>query len=161
MLDLRSLQPRIILSGGTGARYVSTGHLVYATDAALKAIAFDPATGQVHGDPVLLPGIEVATAPDNGAANFAISSTGTLVFTPVGASGIVPGDLLTALSDVGVGRSERKKEPVAIQPGAFGLPARVAGWNSRRPGRDWRRQSGYLDPRSQAVEPDAVDQRAD
>ena len=65
--DMRNRQHRIILSGGTGARYVPTGHLVYASGAALKAIAFDPATGQVHGGPVSLSGIEVATAPDNGA----------------------------------------------------------------------------------------------
>ncbi len=89
VLDVKTLEARIVLKGGSAARYTSTGHLVYASGQTLKAIAFDPETRQTRGDPVSLPDIEIATTPDNGAADFAVSETGTLLFlTPH-----VPGQL--------------------------------------------------------------------
>ena len=42
VLDLKTLEARIVLTGGSAARYASTGHLVYASGQTLKAIAFDP-----------------------------------------------------------------------------------------------------------------------
>ena len=75
------------VEGGSDARYLPTGHLVYASGTTLKAVAFDPDTGTVQGDPVSLPGIVVATAADNGAANFSVSASGTLILhvdQPVG-----------------------------------------------------------------------------
>ena len=80
MLDVNTLEIRIVLKGGSAARYASTGHLVYTSGQTLKAIAFDPDTRQTRGDPVSLPDIEIATTPDNGAAEFAVSETGTLLF---------------------------------------------------------------------------------
>ena len=79
-LDLKTLKASVVLKGGSAARYASTGHLVYASGQTLKAIVFDPDTQQTRGDPVSLPDIEIATTPDNGAAEFAFSETGTLLF---------------------------------------------------------------------------------
>jgi hypothetical protein len=79
VLDLNTLETRIVLKGGSAARYASTGHLVYTAGQILKAIAFDPDTRLVRGDPVSLPDIAVATALDNGAAEFALSENGTLL----------------------------------------------------------------------------------
>ena len=80
VLDVNTLETTIVLKGGSAARYASTGHLVYTSGQTLKAIAFDPDTRLTRGDPVSLPDIAIATAPDNGAAEFAVSETGTLLF---------------------------------------------------------------------------------
>ncbi len=80
LLDLKTSETSVLLRGGTGARYISTGHLVYASGRSLKAIAFDVRQRRTRGESVLLPDLEVAGAPDNGAADFALSGTGTLLF---------------------------------------------------------------------------------
>ena len=115
VLDLQTLEARVLLKGGSAARYASTGHLVYASGETIKGIAFDPDTQQTRGDPVSLPDIEIATTPDNGAAEFAVSETGTLLFiTPN-----VPGQLLRRLSWVD---RQGKEERLALAPGRYQYP---------------------------------------
>jgi len=114
-LDLKTLDVRIVLKGGTAARYASTGHLVYASGQTLKGIAFDPDTQQTRGDPVSLPDIAIATTPDNGAAEFAVSETGTLLFiTPT-----EPGELRRRLWWVD---HQGKQEPLALAPDRYANP---------------------------------------
>jgi eukaryotic-like serine/threonine-protein kinase len=79
VLDLDTRQHRTIVSG-SGPQYVSSGHVVYSSGTALKAIAFDARSGEVRGDATTIAGVQVATAA-NGATNFAISDTGTLVYS--------------------------------------------------------------------------------
>ena len=67
---------RTTLFEGHDARYVSTGHLVYALNDGLFAVAFDPVRLAVEGGAVsLVPG--GATAGEVG--NYAISNDGTLI----------------------------------------------------------------------------------
>jgi serine/threonine-protein kinase len=115
VLDLETLEARVVLKGGSAARYTPTGHLVYASGQSLKAIAFDPVTQQIRGDPASFQGIEIATTPDNGAAEFAVSETGTLLFITPNA----PGPLLRALAWVD---RQGKKEPLALAPGRYTNP---------------------------------------
>ncbi len=71
-----------LIAGASDARYVSTGHLVYAFDDGLFAIAFDADTLTVSGGAVpLIQGVLRAVG-DNGsaAANYVISADGTLVY---------------------------------------------------------------------------------
>jgi serine/threonine-protein kinase len=113
VLDVNTLEARLVLIGGTDARYASTGHLVYASGQTLKAVAFDPETQQTAGDPVSLPDMAIASTL-NGAADFAVSQTGTLLFiTPEG-----PGRLRT-LSWVD---RQGKEEPLALAPGRLSDP---------------------------------------
>ena len=49
-LDTR--ERRIIIRGGTSARYVPTGHIVYARAGALMAVPFDVSRLEVTGDPI-------------------------------------------------------------------------------------------------------------
>jgi serine/threonine-protein kinase len=80
-LSLATGRKKVLIEGGTYARYASTGHLVYARDGALFAVAFDPVRLEVTGAPVaVLAG--VATSRSNGAAQFALSDEGTLVYAP-------------------------------------------------------------------------------
>jgi hypothetical protein len=114
VLDLRTLEAKRVLTGGSAARYAPTGHLVYASGQALKAVAFDPVARQVRGEPVSLPDIDVATTPDNGAAEFAVSESGTLIFlTPT------ESDELRTL--VWIDRQGRE-DPLPLAPGRINYP---------------------------------------
>jgi serine/threonine-protein kinase len=118
VLDLNTLKASVVVKGGSAGHYASTGHLVYASGQALKAISFDPDRQQTRGDPVSLPDIEIATTLDNGAAEFAVSETGTLLFiTPN-----VFGQGLRTLSWVD---RQGKEEPVPLAPGQYAY-ARVS-----------------------------------
>jgi serine/threonine-protein kinase len=64
---------------GGSAQYLPTGHLVYARAGALYAVRFDATRLVANGAPVkVVDG--VITHPNSGAAQFAISQTGTLVY---------------------------------------------------------------------------------
>jgi serine/threonine-protein kinase len=81
-LDLRSRKRTVVLEGGSGARYSPTGHLIYASAEKLHAIRFDPDSGRTEGVSRAMPNLRVAMTQDNGAAEFAFSSSGTLVLLP-------------------------------------------------------------------------------
>jgi serine/threonine-protein kinase len=109
-LDLRTLDVNSVINGGSAAQYTSTGHLVYVQGRTLRAIAFDPETLQTHGDAVPLPDVELTTAPDNGAADFALSDTGTLLF--------LRSEAQPLRRLVWVNR-EGNEEPLALEPGQY------------------------------------------
>jgi serine/threonine-protein kinase len=76
--SLRTGQRTSILKGGTNPRYLASGHLAYAHDGAIWAAAFDAGRLTLSGTPIrVLEG--VATSAD-GASQFAISSSGTMVY---------------------------------------------------------------------------------
>ena len=63
------------IDGGSDARYLSTGHLVYAVSGRLYAVAFDLQRLAVTGDPVpIIDGVSRAAGGFTGAANFSVSS---------------------------------------------------------------------------------------
>jgi serine/threonine-protein kinase len=79
LLDTRTLESTIVMRGGTGPRYLPTGHVAYASANAIKVFAFDAGAKRAIGEPLRIADVAVATAADNGAADFAVSATGTLV----------------------------------------------------------------------------------
>jgi serine/threonine-protein kinase len=111
MLDLQTLKPTLVLRGASSPSYLPPGHLIYVTARGLEAIAFDPDTGAVTGDPVT-PGVNVALAKDNGAADFAVSDNGTLVYLPP--RGSAPNRL------VWVDRDGKEESIDTIDPDFFG-----------------------------------------
>jgi serine/threonine-protein kinase len=70
--------PQVVVGGG--ARYVSSGHLIYTQSGGLVAVPFDAGEGEVRGSPVPL--LERVESPAFGAAQFAISENGSLVYIP-------------------------------------------------------------------------------
>ena len=78
VVDLETREIRRLGITGVSARYVSTGHLLYA-DGALRAVPFDVATLTVVGSPVSL--VEDVTIKPTGSANFGVSDNGRLVYT--------------------------------------------------------------------------------
>ena len=72
-------KPKTILHGGSYARYLPSGHLVYVHNATLFAVPFDSKRLEVTGQPA--PVVEgVATNPDRGGAQFSVSDSGTLLY---------------------------------------------------------------------------------
>jgi Tol biopolymer transport system component len=76
----------LVVRGGSDGRYVSSGHVVYARPEGLVAVPFDLASLKVTGPP--RPVAErVATFPNSGHGQFAVSTNGVLVYEPGGGAG--------------------------------------------------------------------------
>ena len=75
---------KVLINGGKDARYAPTGHLVYAREGTLLAVAFDLGQLEVTGGPV--PIVEGVMDADfrTGAAHFSFSKLGSLVYVPGG-----------------------------------------------------------------------------
>jgi serine/threonine-protein kinase len=93
--QLKSGERRVILDGGSDARYLPTGHLVYARGGVLLATAFDPRRLSVSGERVpIVEGVRRSDGGQTGAAHFSVSNAGSLVYIPGPMSGLVLGDLV-------------------------------------------------------------------
>jgi len=77
VLDLRTGEQRILLAGSS-ARYVPTGHIIYAVNGTLMAASFDLDRLELTSDPV--PVVEGVAMKTNGSTSFALSETGSLVY---------------------------------------------------------------------------------
>lgn len=79
VLDLNSGERKVIHRGGTHARYVPTGYLVYVNQATLFAAPFDLGNLEMTGSPAPVVQ-EVDWNVGNGAGGFSFSDTGDLVY---------------------------------------------------------------------------------
>ena len=88
--SLRTGERKVVLTGGSDARYVPTGHLVYALGSSLYAVRFDAAELVTQGGPVsIVRDVTRSSAVNTAAAFFSFSATGSLVYfrgTVVGAA---------------------------------------------------------------------------
>jgi serine/threonine-protein kinase len=83
--SLESGERKILWEGGSDARYVPTGHLVYALEYVLFALPFDLTSLEVSGGPVpIVEGVRRAGNPttSSASANYGLSAGGTLVYVP-------------------------------------------------------------------------------
>jgi serine/threonine-protein kinase len=112
--SLETGERQTLIEGGTDARYLPTGHLVYAQVGTVMAVPFDLTRLEVTGGPVpVVEGVAQATVT-TGAAHFSVSSLGSLVY--------VPDVLLTSGNTlVWVDRNGREQPFTEIQ-GAFEGP---------------------------------------
>jgi Tol biopolymer transport system component len=117
VLNLRTLESRVLVNGGTAPVFQRTGQLLYATGSTLKAVPFDPATGQTSGEAVSLPDIAVHSWGDTGAADFAVSQSGTLVYLPASTQN----DAFDLRSLRWIDRQGRE-EPLPIKPDRYAYP---------------------------------------
>ena len=81
--SVTSGEPKTLIEGGSDARYVPTGHLVYAAEGTLFAVAFDLQRLKVTGarSPVV-ENVRWSGGRTTGASHFSISSTGSLIYIP-------------------------------------------------------------------------------
>ena len=82
----------VLFPGGSGAKYVPTGHIVYGVGGTLRAVGFDLETLTVTTEPI--PVIEDVLMGPRGAANFAFSDEGALVYVEGQAGTAVGVDLV-------------------------------------------------------------------
>jgi eukaryotic-like serine/threonine-protein kinase len=81
--SLSSGKRTVVVQGGSDARYLPTGHLLYALADGLFAVAFDADRREARGGPISV-AERVMRAPlpaaNTAAANYAVSNQGTLVY---------------------------------------------------------------------------------
>jgi serine/threonine-protein kinase len=81
--SLRSGQRRTLIEGGSDARFVPTGHIVYSVEGTVMAVPFDVGKLQVTGGPVpIVEGVRRTAPSVGGEAQFVFSASGTLVYLP-------------------------------------------------------------------------------
>jgi len=128
VLDLKTGQRKTLVRGGSHAEYVDPspssgqapsadsrqGYLVYAAAGTLRAVRFDLTRLEVLSDPV--PVVERVSVVPSGAADFAVSENGTLVYVPGG-----PGAQTAARQLVWVDRKGHE-EPIKAPPRAYAIP---------------------------------------
>ncbi len=112
VLDLETRTWRTILDGGYSARYVTSGHLVYASVGALWAVPFDLERLEAKGTPAKLMSLTSLSL----AAQLDITSAGMLVY-PRGAPEVTNARRVP----VWVDRQGRETPPLA-PPGSYGHP---------------------------------------
>jgi serine/threonine-protein kinase len=78
VLDLKTGKTKVVLEGGTNARYARSGHLVFARAGRLLAVVFDLERLEAAGEPVAV--VENVAMEPEGAAQFALSEEGTLAY---------------------------------------------------------------------------------
>ncbi|MHC4974955.1 MAG: hypothetical protein ACYTG3_21800, partial [Planctomycetota bacterium] len=84
-LDLASKERHVVHRGGTFARYVESGHLVYINQGTLFAMPFDASSLQPTGSPA--PVVQGVGDSAEGGAYYDVSRNGVLVFSPGGVGG--------------------------------------------------------------------------
>jgi serine/threonine-protein kinase len=113
VLDLRSGRSTILLRGGSDAKYLASGHLVYGAAGTLRAVGFDLTRLSVLGPATpVVP--QVLTTP-GGAVEAALARDGTLVY----ATGNAANGLASTL--VWVDRQGRET-PIGVPPGLYNYP---------------------------------------
>ena len=102
----------VLVEGGSDARFVPPGRLVYALGNGLWGVAFDPVARTVSGGAVpLVQGVR--RAAQSGAADYGVSVDGTLTYLAGDVLGF--GDLVLTWVD-----RDGTQEPVAIPPAPYG-----------------------------------------
>jgi serine/threonine-protein kinase len=101
----------VVIDGGTDARYLPTGHLVYALNGALLAAPFDASALALTGGAVaLVEEVAQTNAGQTGAAQFSVNANGTLVYVPE--TGVTVGEAKRTL----VWLDRQKREEVIKAP---------------------------------------------
>ena len=116
--SLQTGERRVLWRGGSDARFVPTGHLIYALGDALFALPFDLERLEVSGGPVrVVDGLQRAPAPggQTGTAHYGVSDQGTLVHLVGGTS------TAQARTLVWIDRNGRQ-EPIPAPPRAYVYP---------------------------------------
>jgi Tol biopolymer transport system component len=115
--SLKSHERKTLIDGGSDARYLPTGHLVFALSGVVFALPFDVERMTPSGSPMpIVEGVRRSRTGTTGYANFGISNTGSLAY--------MPGPVSTTVGQLSVGLFDRKggSELLKLQPGAYQLP---------------------------------------
>ena len=112
--SLRSGARRVLLENASDARYVTSGHLVYAVEDGLHAVRFDADAVEVRGGPASVV-LGVSRALTTASANFAVSNRGTLFY-------VIGAGAATRSSLIWIDRAGRIEPIPLIRPQLFRTP---------------------------------------
>jgi serine/threonine-protein kinase len=113
--SLKTRERKTLFTGGSDARYVPTGHIVYALGGNLFAYAFDARKLKLTNGPIsILQGVR-SSAPTPSATFFSFSNNGYLAYVP--GNSLSSSDTLLALID----RAGTPK-PLPLMPGKYSAP---------------------------------------
>jgi serine/threonine-protein kinase len=114
--SVKSGARKLVIDGGSDARYLPTGHVAYAIGGSIYAVPFDLRSLTVTGEPFpILEGVRRALAGATGLADFGVSDTGTLAYVP-GPAMMAGGVILSLVDRQDVGT------PLKLPPGPYGSP---------------------------------------
>ena len=109
---------KVVVHGGTEARYLESGHLVFVRSGVLFAVPFDLGALEIVGDPVpVVEGVKRGTGTVGSASGFySVSKNGTLVY--------VPGPAAVGSTQRSIALFDRQgvAEVLDVTPGAYQQP---------------------------------------
>ena len=117
--SLETNQRKILIQGGSDARYVPTGHIVYALESDLFAVPFDAAALERTGGPVsIVEGVRRVPNPGQltGTANYSFSDQGALVYV------VGTGSAATRESDLALVDRDGVAERLNVPPADYRSP---------------------------------------
>ena len=117
--SLKSGSRQTLVQGGSSARFLPTGHLVYLVNGVLFAVPFNPVSVRVTGSQV--PVVEGVSRGAMSVAEYALSESGSLVYVPGPASASSRLSRLVTIDDKG---SVGVLNP---SPGAYAWPRIAPG----------------------------------
>jgi eukaryotic-like serine/threonine-protein kinase len=107
-------EPKTLVTGGGEARYLQSGHLVYAVAGALFVVPFDLDRLEAAGTPVRVVENVRRSFPGR-ITNFAVSRSGSLAYVPAGTAADAGFELALVNRSGAVDR-------LALQPGNYAIP---------------------------------------
>jgi serine/threonine-protein kinase len=115
--SLRSGERKVLITGASDGRYVPTGHLIYLVSGTMFAVPFDLERLEVKGGAVpVVEGVRRASQDQSGAADFAFSDSGTLVYQP-GPAAVIGGQVQLVVAD-----RKGVVTPLNVAAGAYETP---------------------------------------
>ena len=111
--SLRSNERKVVFRGGSAARYLPTGHLIYQLNGTILAVPFDLQAREIRGGPIpILDGVlrPVNQGISTGDADFGVSDSGALVYIPGLSGGAIAQQTLAVVDRSG------KAQPLALPP---------------------------------------------
>jgi DNA-binding beta-propeller fold protein YncE len=115
--SIRSGERTTVLEGGSDARYLPTGHLVYAVGGTLFAVRFDVARLATLGNRVpVVEGVRRSSGLVTGAAHYAVSDTGNLIYVPG------PRSALANSLDLGLANEAGDVQMLKLPPAGYQTP---------------------------------------
>ena len=82
VLKLETGERKVLIQGGSDARYVPTGHIVYVRAGALMAAPFDLDRQEVTGSPVAVIDGLLPSTNSTGSAQLTFSESGSVLYVP-------------------------------------------------------------------------------
>jgi len=98
VMDSKTRKIRVVHSGGSMARWSTSGHLVYVRADQLLAVPFDARRREIAGDAVALPD-KAAGDPSSGVVYAAIGGDGTFAYVPASDAAAAAGTAGLVLTD--------------------------------------------------------------